>query len=274
MEWRIRDQVGRQRHRRDNVLAPIADALLEAASIVSGEVVIDLGCGCGATTIAAANAAPSGIRAVGVDLSQPMLAEARRRVAGMDPSAIAFIQADVQTAALPGPFDVAISRFGTMFFDDPIAAFANIGRHMQRDGRLAIVTWQPLDANEWLLVPGAALVEYGQLPDDASSSGPGMFAQSDPDEIASVLTDAGWRDVQVVPRTAPMTVGADIDEALTYLAESGPGRAVINTIAAADMDAAMDAVRARLAPYRTRSGVVLEAGVYVTTARRAIRASD
>ena len=110
--------------RRDEVLAPIADALFTAVELRVGEAVLDLGCGCGVTTIAAADAVAPGV-VVGIDLSEPMLALTRARAGDRS---ITFVQADAQTHRFdPGRFDVAISRFGTMFFDDPVAAFANVG---------------------------------------------------------------------------------------------------------------------------------------------------
>lgn len=143
--------------RRDAVLGPVADALLAAARLQPGDTVLDLGCGCGATTLAAADlVAPANV--VGLDLSGPMLELARQRTGT---GAATFIQADAQTKTFDGErFDVAIGRSGTMFFDDPVAAFTNIATAVRPGGRLCLAAWQALDANEWLLVPGAVLLEH------------------------------------------------------------------------------------------------------------------
>jgi len=127
--------------RRDGVLQPVADALLEAAQLQGGERVLDVGCGCGATTLAAARAiAPNG-EVVGADLSEPMIDVARRRAADAGVDNVAFVQADAQTHDFGAPtFDVVMSRFGTMFFADPAAAFANIASSMGPGGRLHIAT--------------------------------------------------------------------------------------------------------------------------------------
>jgi SAM-dependent methyltransferase len=254
--------------RRDHVLAPVGDAVLAAARLSPGERVLDIGCGCGATTLAAARAVgPSG-SALGADLSEPMLAVARGRAAAEGIANASFVQADAQVHRFDPDHDVAISRFGTMFFDDPAAAFANIVSALRPGGRLAIATWQPLLVNDWLTVPGAALLTYGSMPTAATAAGPGMFAQSDPDAVRATLEGAGLADVHVEPVALTLTLGADLDEAVDYLADSGPGRAILETVADEDRSAALDAVRAALADRVTPQGVQLGAAILVTTAQR------
>jgi len=251
--------------RRDGVLAPIGDLLLARTSLHPGESVLDIGCGCGATTVAAAEAVTASGKAFGVDLSAPMLDVARRRAHQLPQ--VSFHQADVQTQPLPeAAFDAVISRFGTMFFSDPVAAFANILTAMRPGARLCFVTWQPLIDNEWLVVPGSALLQYGQLPETNGQTG--MFAQADPQKIASTLSAAGFDVIGTDGETVPLRLGADPDEAAHYLSDSGPGRAILETIPERDRAAAMDAVRAALTSHRRPDGVWLTAGVLLTTARR------
>jgi SAM-dependent methyltransferase len=259
--------------RRDAVLAPIADLLCDRAAIAAGERVLDIGCGCGATALAAAAAAgPSGW-VVGVDLSTPMLDVARRRAEGRRNTE--FRHADAQTDPLGGPFDVAISRFGTMFFDNPIAAFSNIVRHLAPGGRLCIATWQPLATNQWLVVPGAALLDHGTLPDGTDSAGPGMFAQSDPATIRSILTRADLTQIASEPLTVPLTFGTTLEDAVDYLADSGPGQAVLDTIPPSRRGDALTAVRHALARHHDPDrGVVLDAAVWVTTATTPLGTDD
>ncbi len=162
----------------DRVMAPVADALFAAAGLVPGDAVIDVGCGCGATTLRAADeVAPDG-SVYGIDVTEPMLAIAQRRLDSSGLTNVTLVQGDAQAHAFPSPFDVAISRFGTMFFYNPVAAFANIGRGLRPGGRVCFATWQPLEANDWLAVPGAALLRWITIP-DVSEGVPGMFAQSD-----------------------------------------------------------------------------------------------
>jgi SAM-dependent methyltransferase len=251
--------------RRDAVLAPVADTLLAATRIQPGESILDLGCGCGATTITAAtHAGPVGI-AHGIDLSEPMLAVARQRARDAGLTTITFTQADAQTHQFAGAApDVVISRFGTMFFDDAVAAFTNIGRAVGPRGRLFIATWQPLGINDWPTVPGAALLPYRSLP-DSQPGAPGMFAQADPDLLRSTLTRAGWTAVDSRAITVTLRLGDDPTDGTDYLADSGVGRAVLDTIPATDKPAALQAVTDALAPHTTNNGVYLDAAIWITT---------
>lgn len=252
--------------KRDAVLAPLADLLLDGAAITAGERVLDIGCGCGASTLAAAAATGPAGAVVGADLSAPMLDVARTRTHGH--ANVEYRQADVQTDALGGPFDVAISRFGTMFFDDPTAAFENIARHLSPAGRLSIVTWQPLEANQWLVVPGAALLEFGTVPDSADPAGPGMFAQADPSTVRRTLVASGLADISTEAHTLALPLGTTIPDAVDHLADSGPGRAILETIPHERLADALAAVGDALRPYHDPDhGVMLEAAVLVTTAR-------
>jgi len=251
--------------RRGAVLAPVADTLLAAARIQPGESILDLGCGCGATTITAATQAGPGGTTHGIDLSEPMLAVARQRVRDAGLTTVTFTQADAQTHPLAGAaHDLVVSRFGTMFFDDAVAAFTNIGRAVRPGGRLFIATWQALGLNDWLTVPGAALLPCGTLP-DSQPGAPGMFAQADPDLLRSTLTRAGWTAVDSRAVTVALRLGDDPADATDYLADSGVGRAVLDTIPATDKPAALQAVTDALAPHTTNDGVYLDAAIWITT---------
>jgi SAM-dependent methyltransferase len=253
--------------RRDGVLQPLSDALLEASGLQTGDSVLDVGCGCGATTFGAAHiVSPSGT-AVGFDISEVMLSVANQRAAQSDRRNVSFVAADAQTHTFePEQYDIVISRFGTMFFDDPVEAFGNIAHALRPAGRLCMVTWQPLAANDWLTIPGAALLEYGNLPH--SADGPKMFTQSDPVIVTSVLRDSGFSEINVTSQAVPLRLGADPKKATDYLADTGTGRAVLATVPAHRRQAAMNAVRNALAQHQDSDGVVLDAGVLITTAAR------
>jgi ubiquinone/menaquinone biosynthesis C-methylase UbiE len=252
--------------RRDAVLAPIADLIGHHADIRPGESVLDIGCGCGATTIAAATATGPGGAVTGLDLSAPMLNLARHRAAQAGLRHLRFIQGDAQTESIGQTVDIAISRFGTMFFADPAAAFGNIARHLRPGGRLCITTWQPLASNEWLVVPGAALLEYGTLPATGPDA-PSMFAQSNPDSVHTVLAAAGFTNINLDRQTLTLRFGTTIEEAVAYLADSGPGRAVLDTIPDNQRPAALDAVRTALAGHTDKRGVHLSAAIWIITGR-------
>jgi ubiquinone/menaquinone biosynthesis C-methylase UbiE len=252
--------------RRDRVLAPVAEALYASVGLRPGESVIDLGCGCGATTLDAAYEVGAAGTAYGIDLSDPMLDVARHRARDRELANIRFEYGDAQTHRFPAAgFDVALSRFGTMFFADQVAAFTNVARALRPGGRMSLATWQPMIANDWLTVPGAVLLRYGTLP--AAPEGPGMFAQSDPDELIHVLTAAGFESVQPSPVTISLQLGANAADAVDYLAASGPGQTILNTIPHDLRPTAISAVQATLEERLGPRGVELGAAIWVTEAR-------
>ncbi len=191
-----------------------ADLLLATAAPAAGERVLDVGCGCGATTLAAARGVGPGGQAVGADLSEPMLGVARGRAERAGVPNTAFAVADAQTddlAALGGdgrglPYDLAISRFGVMFFDDPPAAFANVAAAVRPGGRLTFVCWGPLAHQEWLTVPlGAAAPVLGVTPGEGGP--PPMLSLADADDVTGLLRKSGWAEVTTALEDRPMPVG-------------------------------------------------------------------
>ncbi len=257
--------------RYDRMLAPFAGRLMAVAAPSATDRLLDIGCGCGATTITAALAAPSG-RATGVDLSPQMLETATvRAVAAGVADRTRFKVADAQTADLgTGRFDLVLSRFGVMFFDDPTAAFANIASALRPGGRLAFCCWQPLEANDWILVPGAAAAQHVELPDAALGNAPGPFGLGDPNQIRPILTDAGFERVDIEPYTTSMLLagGGTLDETVDFLAASGSGRSLLDPAPAHARRAAITAVRDALAPHTDDDGIRLGAAAWIVTAHK------
>jgi hypothetical protein len=175
-------------------------------------------------------------------------------------------QADAQTHRLPdSSFDIAISRFSTMFFADAGAAFANLAPALRPGDRLYIATWQPLELNDWLAIPGAALLNYGSLPE---TTGPGMFLPVRPAVLTATISGAGSTTVDVTPIAVDLGLGADPADATDYLADTGIGRAVLDTVPEPDEPAALDAVPTTLTEHQTPRGVELGAAILITTATR------
>ncbi|GGS43009.1 class I SAM-dependent methyltransferase [Actinokineospora fastidiosa] len=241
----------------ERCVARYLDHLMAAAAITPTEHVLDIGCGGGQTT---REAARRGASALGVDLSEPMLAMARR--AGGDN--VEFVRADAQIHPFPERrFDVAISRHGTMFFGDPVAAFANIASALTDGGRLALITWQPLERNEFLTAFRAALAGGRDLPappDDA----PSPFALSRPERVRHILGAAGFVDVEMTALSEPMDFG-DAD-AYDFIADH------YGDIAdGLDDDAkarAFAALRESVEAHRTENGVRYGSAAWLITARR------
>jgi SAM-dependent methyltransferase len=264
----------RRQQQLDELLAPWWTVVAEAIDLRPDERVLDIGCGNGATTRAAARTVGRGGRVVGVDVSVPMLAHARSMAAADGIGNVHFVEGDCQVASLAhdgGPYDAAVSRFGVMFFDDPVAAFANVARSLRPGGRLAIVSWAPMSQQEWLTVPFAALAQHlGPSACAAPAAGPGMFGLSDATAIRHILGRSGWAEVSVRAERRRMTVaGASqgaVDAAVGLVLSSGPGRAAVAGAAPAIIDVAVSAVRAALAERLTEHGVELDGTAYLTTA--------
>lgn len=255
--------------RHDAFLAPVAEVLLAAADAAAGMHVVDIGCGCGATTLLVAERVGESGRATGIDISEPMLAVAHHRARRFGPGAPTFIQANVEAFHFDqATTDLVISRFGTMSFTDPAIAFRNIASSLRPHGRLCIVTWQPLVANEWLLVPAAALVTHAPLA--PPPEGPGMFAQSDPEVVRATLRAAGFVDVAIEPVVVEFDCGPTVDAALEFFVQSGSGRHLLDTIPIGPpRDAAIADVRNALAEHdEPGDGVRLDGAIWLVTAAR------
>jgi SAM-dependent methyltransferase len=255
--------------RYDRMNEPFTALILQAAALRPGGHVLDVGCGCGGTTLAAARLAAPG-QAVGIDLSGPMLARAWADAEAAGLGNAVFQQGDAQVHPLePAGFDTVISRFGTMFFADPVAAFANIRSAARPGGRLVFACWQPLAANQWLLVPRAALAEHVAPPPSVGpGDGPGMFAFADPDRVRPILAAAGWRDIEITSEHRSILVGGggSVDDAVEFLRTGSMGRMMLAGADADTADRAVASVRAALAPYAGADGVHLDAAVWLVQA--------
>jgi SAM-dependent methyltransferase len=254
--------------RYDRMHAPFTALILGAAALQPGQQVLDVGCGCGGTTLAAARLVAPG-QATGLDLSGPMLARARADAEAAGMANAVFEQGDAQIQPLePSSFDAVISRFGVMFFADPAAAFANIRSATRTGGRLVFVCWQPMAANQWLLVPGAALAEHVGPPEASPGDGPGMFAFADPDRLRPILAMAGWRDIEITSERVSILVGGggSVNDAVEFLRTASMGRTMLARADAATAERAITSVRAALMPYADADGVHLSAAVWLVRA--------
>jgi SAM-dependent methyltransferase len=249
---------------RDIELAPWGLKAMEALAPGQGERIIDVGCGCGATTLELARRVGPAGEVLGADVSTPMLALARHRAEAEGLAQARFVEADAQTHAFE-PADGVFSRFGVMFFADPVAAFANLRSAMRREGRLAFVCWRPMDLNAWVSVPMSAVVRLLPEPPPAATPGaPGPFAFADPDRVRGILTEAGWREIEIVAHDLNTSWG-DLDASARTSLTIGPvAGAVRANPQLADQMA--EAVRAALAPYETPNGVMLDSSAWVVRA--------
>jgi SAM-dependent methyltransferase len=256
--------------RHDRALAPYGEAVLASAGIAPADRALDVGCGTGAMTRAAARLASEG-SALGVDIGKPLVEEARAETtAEGGPANVTFEQADAQVHPFPpGGFDVVLSRFGIMFFDDPVAAFANLRRGMADGGRLAFACWQTLLVNDWLLVPMSAMVEHLGMPDIVGPGAPGPFSLDDPDRVRSVLADGGFAGIELAEEAHPMWLGTDLDDAVGYM-EGQPIARIMSEGKPPELVAkALASLRAAVAPHVTPDGLALPGKAWIVTARAA-----
>ncbi|HEX6355868.1 class I SAM-dependent methyltransferase [Actinophytocola sp.] len=238
--------------------------LLDAAAIEPTHAVLDIGCGTGVMTRLAAQ---RGKLALGVDLSRAMIGVARREAAHEHLWNAMFRHGDAQVHPFSvGRYDVAISRHGAMFFGDPHVAFTNIARALRPDGRMALLSWQPLARNEWRLVIRDALSAGREAP-ALPPQPPGSL--EDPDDVFAVLTRAGFTDVRVSSVEAWMYFGSDADDACRFL--TGQYARTLNGLDPELKARARYALHDSMARHQTPGGVRLGSASWLIEARKPAR---
>lgn len=256
----------RYQNRLDRMLSPFCDRLLDVAAIGDGEFVLDVGCGCGATTLEAAKRAGAKGHVQGIDLSAPMTDRARQRNAELGLNA-AFDVADASSHDFgAAKFDHLISRFGVMFFDDPVSAFANLRRSLSEDATLAFICWRSLPENQWLMSPMGAALPHMPPIEPAVPGAPGPFAFADKDRVRKILAEAGFSNISFTPFDAPMILGQDLDEALEQALEIGPLSRLLLDQEEAVRHRVTDAMRVELARHLTSAGVTLGGATWIVQA--------
>lgn len=254
--------------RLDRQIEPLGLRAMDAGAPKAGERVLDIGCGCGQTSLELAQrVAPAG-QVLGVDISEPMLEVARRRGGEAGAANVSFLAADAQTQAFPpGGFDLAFSRFGVMFFDDPATAFGNIAAALAPGGRLAFVCWRPMLENPWMSVPMfSALPLLPPMPPPADPTAPGPFAFADPERLRGILARAGFVDIDIQAHDQPIG-GNDLEQTVAMSLRVGPLGAVLRENPELK-DGVVGAIRQALTQYVTPQGVMLASATWIVTAKR------
>lgn len=253
----------------DVMLAPVLDGLLQRAALQKGERVLDIGCGAGTSTIAAARVVGEQGHVCGVDISSTLLDVANAR--SCDQPSLAYLKQDAQTHVFPPQsIDCLISRFGMMFFEDSEAAFANLRNALRPGGRMVFATWGEIPENPFFTLPArVAKRVLGPVP-KIDPDGPGPFAFRDPARVADILKAAGLADISI--KDVPLSLGplADADVVAELMCQIGPAeRALMHYGANTDARAELfDALVKSLAPYQTAQGIQIPALINFCMARK------
>jgi SAM-dependent methyltransferase len=255
--------------RLDHMIGPLGERAMDALALVGGERLVDVGCGCGQTTLELARRVGEWGAVLGVDVSVPMLEVARTRAARAALANVLFQRSDAQTHAFePARADGVYSRFGVMFFSDPVTAFANLRGALEADGRLAFVCWRAMSENPLMTAPmQAALPHLPDAPTPAADPfAPGPFAFADRDRLSGILADAGYRSVVITPHDQPITPG-DLEATIELSMRIGPLGSILRD--RPDLRTrVVDSIREALLPFVTERGVYFDAATWIVTARK------
>jgi SAM-dependent methyltransferase len=243
---------------------------MQRADIKPGEQVLDVGCGCGQTSLELARRVGPHGTVVGLDISQPMLTRAQERQKELAIANLEFIRADAQTYVFERErFDLIFSRFGVMFFDDPIAAFRNLRTALRADGRLCFLCWQELAKNDWARVPLMAAMQHIPPPPPPPLHAPGPFAFADLDRVRHILTSTGFTDVILDTHQTALSLGGatSVEEATAFSLEIGPVATLLRTAEGAAQERVAHSIRDALLPYAGKDGVQLTGTMWIVSAR-------
>ena len=252
----------------DEMLAPFGRAAMDAAGVALGERVVDVGCGCGATTLELADRVSLLGSVLGVDVSGPMLRRAGELAGSAGASNVSFAMADASTYRFePETADLVFSRFGVMFFRNPVEAFANMRRALRPEGRLAFVCWRALERNSWVKVPRDAVLKHVPAPEPAAPDEPGPFAFADAERVTGILREAGFRGIVMEPHEFKVRNQGSLDEIVTFVTELGPSSRLLADVEGAAREAAIAEIRNALRSHHDGEAVHLDAATWIVTAK-------
>jgi SAM-dependent methyltransferase len=241
------------------------EVLRQACGVQPDEHVLDIGCGTGQTTCEAARMAPAG-SALGVDISAPAIERARELAQAQRVRNVTFERADAQSHCFPpGWFDLAMSRCGTMFFADPVAAFGNVGRALRPAGRLVMMVWQARDRNEWDVAIRQCLAGTG----GSAVAGSEAFSLADPPAVTGILEAAGFGDISCTDVHEPVYYGADVAAALDWVRGFACTGDLLSRLDPAAAARALGRLSEMLAAHLSSDGVWFDSRAWIVTARLA-----
>ena len=254
------------------MLQPIGEAVLDTLHFEPHARALDIGCGCGHPTLSLATRIGSGGSVTGVDISAPMLAVAQELTAtsAAGRAKVEFLEGDAQVHPFePATFEHVFSRFGVMFFDDPVAAFRNIHRALTASGTLAFCCWQSRTVNPFMTVPAQAALELLPPPPEMPPQAPGPFAFAEPDYVHFILSQSGFSDISVMPLSHDLVFGAGLplSEIVEHLVKIGPIAQMVREAPDVLQQPVRERVATALTPFFTEDGGInLEGQFWQVTA--------
>jgi len=252
----------------DIVLAPVSEALIDRAGARPGERIADIGCGCGATTIAFAQTVGPAGHVTGIDISAPMLTRARQLAPAGLP--VDFVLADATVYPfIPQNFDLLVSRFGVMFFAEPALSFANMRRALRPSGRLAFACWREPRENPFFMAPLQAVYKHVPKLPQLGPEDPGPFSFASEARVNRILREAGFTGIAMEPcdLSLDIAVGRGLDAAVEAALEIGPAARALAEQPPEIRAAATNSIREALAPYARGQAVPLAASIWIVTAQ-------
>jgi len=246
-------------------------AIFPQLAVPEGGRVVDVGCGFGDTAIELAKRVGPAGYVLGIDCCDGFLDYGRRDAAAAGIGNVELVEADVQTYPFEGDFDLCFSRFGTQFFENPVAALRNMRRSLRPGGEMVMIVWRTIDDNPWLGVPKAVVREFLPPPgEDARTCGPGPFSMADPETVTRQLEIAGFRDIGFERVDAPVLVGSSPDDAVAFQMALGPAGEVVREageLAERQRPEIEAGLKAALARYETGEGVMMASSSWKVSAR-------
>lgn len=258
-----------------NGLSHHSEVWLNELLVPPGTRIVDVGCGWGDTAVALARKTGPMGHVLGLDCVDNFLRKAREDAASSDLKNINFVTADVQTYPFDGSFDLCFSRFGMMFFENPVAAMRNIFTALKPGGELVFIVWRDLSENPWVGLPKTVVQDFLPRPgENARTCGPGPFSMADPDVVRKQLQIAGFEDIDFTASDGPVTVGDSLNNATDFQLAIGPAGEVFReagALAEARRDEIESALHAALKPWQQLDGkIVMPSASWRVCARKPV----
>ena len=248
------------------MLGALGSAAMDACDIQLGHSVLDVSCGSGTTSIEIADRVGRVGRVFGIDISTPMLDVGRARLSALDINNVAFENKDAAACKFEEAFDRVYSRFGVMFFADPVRAFSNIRSGMQPGGRLGSVCWQAADKNAWIEVPLRVVLQHVSAPPPTNPEAPGPLAFSNPDRVRKILSQAGFADIKIDALKTTIPFEPDVPGSVQRLFEVGPVSRLLSDISDDVMERLQIDLSDAISGFQTANGVMMDSATWIVSA--------